>query len=181
MKKLRDCTPTKTLRIIYLGLCQSVLQYGIAIWGAAAKSTLIEVERAQRAVIKVALRKPFRYPTDLIYKDFELSLRKVPPRVLVWYREGCFTHYATTEAAMLLPQCIYIPIALPLPPQRRICLSIASDRVGIPMFSLSGCVWLVETRWSGFTGHNTHLVSICLFRSVTFRWVAVILWHKIPN
>lgn len=72
MKKLRDCTPTKTLRTIYLGLCQSVLQYGIAIWGAAAKSTLIEVERAQRAVIKVALRKPFRYPTDLIYKDFEV-------------------------------------------------------------------------------------------------------------
>lgn len=69
MKKLRDCTPIEILRTIYLGLCQSVLQYGIAVWGAAGKSTFISLERAQRAVIKVTLKKPFRYPTDLIHKE----------------------------------------------------------------------------------------------------------------
>ncbi|KAJ8708149.1 hypothetical protein PYW08_010515 [Mythimna loreyi] len=56
--------------MIFLGLCQSVLQYGISIWGSAGKTTFIEIERAQRAVIKVMLKKPFRFPTDQLYKEF---------------------------------------------------------------------------------------------------------------
>ncbi|KAJ8705402.1 hypothetical protein PYW07_011229 [Mythimna separata] len=70
MKKLRDCTPIKILRIIYLGLCQLVLQYGISIWGGAGKSSFMEIERAQRAVLKVMLKKPFRFPTDELYETF---------------------------------------------------------------------------------------------------------------
>lgn len=70
MKKLRDCTPPPILRTVYFGLCQSVLQYGISVWGGAGKATFIEAERAQRAVIKVMLKKPLLYSTDNLYKDF---------------------------------------------------------------------------------------------------------------
>lgn len=69
VKALRDCTPPSTLRTVYFALCQSTLQYGIALWGGAAKSVLMELERAQRAVLKVMLKKSYRYSTDLLYQE----------------------------------------------------------------------------------------------------------------
>lgn len=72
MKRLRDCTPPETLRLVYTALCQSIIQYCITIWGSAGKSFLIQVERAQRALIKVMLNKPFRFPTDDLYEEFNV-------------------------------------------------------------------------------------------------------------
>lgn len=72
MKKLRDCTPPDTLRLVYLGLCQSIMQYCISVWGSAGKTTFMSLERAQRALIKVMLRKPFRFPTNTLYDDFKV-------------------------------------------------------------------------------------------------------------
>lgn len=39
------------------------------MWGGAAKTVLIELERAQRAVLRVMLCKPFRYNTDELYRE----------------------------------------------------------------------------------------------------------------
>lgn len=72
MKKLRDCTPPDIMRQVYLALCQSIIQYCVSVWGSAGKTSLITLERAQRALIKVALRKPFRYPTNTLYKEFKV-------------------------------------------------------------------------------------------------------------
>lgn len=72
MKKLRDRTPKDILRMVYFAICQSIIQYGVSIWGGAGKSTMIELERAQRAVLKVLLKKPFFYPTDLLYNEFQV-------------------------------------------------------------------------------------------------------------
>ncbi|CAG4940655.1 unnamed protein product [Colias eurytheme] len=70
MKKLRDCTPLPILTSVFHALCQSILQYGISVWGGAGITNFITVERAQRAVIKVMLRKPFRFPTADLYSEF---------------------------------------------------------------------------------------------------------------
>lgn len=72
MRKLRDCTPLETIRIVYFGLCQSILQYCISVWGCACKTLIIRAEIAQRAIIKVILKRPFRYPTDSIYDEFKV-------------------------------------------------------------------------------------------------------------
>lgn len=72
MKKLRDRTPKNILRTVYFAICQSILQYGVSVWGGAGKSIMIELERAQRAVIKVLLKKPFLYPTDSLYSEFQV-------------------------------------------------------------------------------------------------------------
>lgn len=78
MKTLRNCTPFDILRDIYLALCQSILQYCITIWGTACKTTFITVERAQRALLKVTLNKPFRFSTNILYNQFKvLSVRKL--------------------------------------------------------------------------------------------------------
>ena len=53
--KLESCKnrPRNLLNEIYVALAQSVLLYCIPIWGGAAKTKFIHLERAQRALIKL--------------------------------------------------------------------------------------------------------------------------------
>ena len=68
-KNLNSVTDLKTLKTVYFALCQSVLSYCITVWGGAAKYIMLPLERAQRAVLKVMTKKPFRYPTLQVYND----------------------------------------------------------------------------------------------------------------
>lgn len=71
-KRLRGSAQSRTLKLVYFALCQSNLSYCASTWGTACKTTTIKLERAQRAVIKVAFQKPYRYPTDQLYKETKL-------------------------------------------------------------------------------------------------------------
>lgn len=78
MKQLRNSANVELLKKIYVALCQSVLSYCLPVWGGTFKTTLIELERAQRSVLKVMLRKPHRYSTSLLFKETQfLSVRKL--------------------------------------------------------------------------------------------------------
>lgn len=77
-RNLRLAADQKLLISTYKALCQSILTYCICTWGCAAKTYLLEVERAQRAILKVALGLPYRYSTDCLYKDANvLPIRKL--------------------------------------------------------------------------------------------------------
>lgn len=67
-KNLRHVCDSGLLISIYYALCQSIITYCITAWGGSAKTTMLPLERAQRAVLKVMLFKSFRYPTDDLYK-----------------------------------------------------------------------------------------------------------------
>lgn len=71
-KNLRESADTNLIRKIYLALGQSLLTYCIPVWGGAAATHLLELERAQRAVIKVMLRKPRLHPTETLYQEANL-------------------------------------------------------------------------------------------------------------
>ena len=78
MKGLNRVASDKILRMVYIALCQSLLSYCISVWGGAAKTSLLLVERAQRSVLKVMLQKPRWYSTDMLYRDAGvLSVRRV--------------------------------------------------------------------------------------------------------
>lgn len=78
MKNLRHSTDGKTLKMVYLALCQSIINYCILAWGAAAQTSLISLERAQRAVLKVALFRSRLYSTTALYHEAEvLSVRRL--------------------------------------------------------------------------------------------------------
>lgn len=62
----------KLLKAIYISLCQSILSYCISVWGGTSKSHLMLLERAQRSVLKVMLKKPIRFPTEDLYKEADL-------------------------------------------------------------------------------------------------------------
>lgn len=57
---------------------QSVLTYCIPIWGGAAKTKFIDLERGQRALIKMMYFKNMRFSTQLLYQISNLlSVRKL--------------------------------------------------------------------------------------------------------
>lgn len=91
-KSLRESAGIDILKMVYFTLCQSIIGYCITVWGGAAKTYLLRAERSQRAVLKVMLRKPFRYPTTQLYSDCKVltvrqlfvlrSVLKIHPRLL---------------------------------------------------------------------------------------------------
>lgn len=77
-KSLRNIVDFKYLKNVYFALAQSLLTYCISSWGGCAKSHMIRLERAQRAVLKVIAGKPRRYPTaDLFTLCQVLSVRQL--------------------------------------------------------------------------------------------------------
>lgn len=71
-KKLRSCSDSKTLTTVYTALAQSLLQYCITSWGGSDATSMLRLERAQRAVLKVMFRRPRRYPTATLYSECKL-------------------------------------------------------------------------------------------------------------
>lgn len=71
--------PSRNILVeIYVALVQSVLTYCIPVWGGAAKTYFINLERAQRALIKIMFFLNRRYPTVSLYKTSDLlSVRKL--------------------------------------------------------------------------------------------------------
>lgn len=106
MKKLRDVCSINILKTVYLAICQSLLNYCIGIWGCAAKTHLIALERAQRAVLKVMLKKPFRFPTNSLY--LEARVLRVRQLYIV---KGCLSSHKnilkSSDYQILLKKRVY--------------------------------------------------------------------------
>jgi hypothetical protein len=74
----RHVADARILKNVYLTLSQSIVTYCLTSWGGAAKSKLIELERAQRLILKVCLFKPRLFPTATLYQEAEvLTVRQL--------------------------------------------------------------------------------------------------------
>lgn len=77
-KNLRSSLDLNTLKTIYFALAQSILSYCIPVWGGALKTNMLHLERTQRAVLKVIISKPIRFPTAEVFSICKvLSVRKL--------------------------------------------------------------------------------------------------------
>lgn len=77
-KNLRNIADFTLIRQVYMALCQSILAYCISSWGGAPKTILLPLERAQRAILKVASFRPFRFPTHQLYRECKvLTVRQL--------------------------------------------------------------------------------------------------------
>lgn len=77
-RKNNTKSPKSLLNEIYIALVQSIISYCITVWGGACKSNFLEVERGQRALLKVMYFKKRRFPTDSLYTLCDLmSIRKL--------------------------------------------------------------------------------------------------------
>lgn len=77
-KQLRNVADKKLILNVYVSLCESVLCYCISSWGGASKTNLIKLERAQRLILKISLKKPRLYSTEILYRDAQvLTVRQL--------------------------------------------------------------------------------------------------------
>jgi hypothetical protein len=77
-RNLRDVASKPLLIQTYKALGECIVNYCIGSWGGAAKTHMIELERAQRALLKVILRLPFRFATAELYRiSLVPSVRKL--------------------------------------------------------------------------------------------------------
>lgn len=77
-KNLRHVADKKTIKQVYRAFCESILTYCISSWGGAPEYSILRLERAQRAVLKVANFKPFLYPTTTLYEECQvLTVRQL--------------------------------------------------------------------------------------------------------
>lgn len=65
-------------RVAYFAYVQSILQYGILVWGGVSANILSPLAITQRAIIKAILKKPRRYPTATLFNEFPvLNVRQI--------------------------------------------------------------------------------------------------------
>lgn len=70
--KLRCILDSKTLKNVYFALVQSIINYGISIWGGTHKYIMNYLQITQNKIIKIMLSKPQLYVNESIYNDFNV-------------------------------------------------------------------------------------------------------------
>ena len=77
-KILRGILSYEVLRMVYFSLCQSLLLYGILVWGNTSEFILRGLSVAQNIVIKIILKKHPRFATLALYDEFRvLNLKQL--------------------------------------------------------------------------------------------------------
>lgn len=71
-KKLKETLNQKHIKIIYYGMIESILKYGIIAWGGANKTNIKPLILIQKLYLKILYGKPYLYPSELIYKESDL-------------------------------------------------------------------------------------------------------------
>lgn len=67
--QIRNFCNMNALKQVYFALAQSLLEYGIIAWGSAPITHLRSLETTQKAILKVLLRKPRDYPSNLLFRE----------------------------------------------------------------------------------------------------------------
>ena len=67
--QLRNIVNTKTAINVYKALIESIIKYGIVIWGSAYNIVLDNLKIIQKHFIKIILKKPKQYRTKLYTKQ----------------------------------------------------------------------------------------------------------------
>lgn len=70
--QLRHILPLKTLRMVYFSLVESIICYGIVIWGNAGGTIMSALYVAQKYIIKIMLFKNKRFPTQELFQESSL-------------------------------------------------------------------------------------------------------------
>lgn len=92
-RELKHVADRNTIKTVYMALCESIIGYCITSWGGAAKTHLIEIERAQRAVLKVGAGFRFQFPTTQLFREWDvLSVRQYFLLQIILYKHSHLTY-----------------------------------------------------------------------------------------
>lgn len=76
--QLRDILSKKTILNIYNSLVESVIRYGLIIWGGAYENALNPVKVIQKTILKIILKKDPTFSSDQLFRECNcLSLKQL--------------------------------------------------------------------------------------------------------
>lgn len=67
--ELRQIMNIRTLKLVYFALVESIINYGLCVWGNAQKCTMASLHVAQKYIIKIILFKNRTFPTDSLFRE----------------------------------------------------------------------------------------------------------------
>ena len=67
--ELRNIVNIKVLKMVYYSLIQSMINYGLVVWGYARRNSISTLIVAQKHIIKIIYFKIKRYPTYLLFQE----------------------------------------------------------------------------------------------------------------
>lgn len=76
--KIHKFVPSKRMIEMYHAFVQSKLQYLVAIWGAAAKTTLTTLQVVQKRCLKAVYKKPRLYPSVRLFEEAAPAILPIP-------------------------------------------------------------------------------------------------------
>lgn len=93
---LRDFLNTKLLVMIYKALVESLLRYGLIVWGGAYKSSKIMLNVVQKYILKIMYKKKRNYPSHLLFDEniTNIDCLYIELVCLYCYRTEHFKSYA---------------------------------------------------------------------------------------
>lgn len=71
-RSLSHILRTEELRLVYFGLVESLLRYGIIAWGGLLNVHMKKIETVQKKIIKIIYKKENTYPSVLLYRESAL-------------------------------------------------------------------------------------------------------------
>lgn len=74
---LRECLNKNLLITIYKSLVESVIRYGILVWGGTYKKAINPLCTIQNTILKIIFKENKLYHTDLIYTENLLNIRSL--------------------------------------------------------------------------------------------------------
>lgn len=74
---LREILSKNLLMMIYKALVESLIRYGIVVWGGLYNSALRQLNVTQNFILKVIHKKKKRFPTHLLYSEDVFSVRSL--------------------------------------------------------------------------------------------------------
>lgn len=74
---LREFLNKRTLIIIYKAFVESIIGYGILVWGGLYNNSLYKLNIIQKYILKIIYRKKRLYPTRLLFNEEILSIRSI--------------------------------------------------------------------------------------------------------
>lgn len=160
-RNVREILNVNEIKMLYYAFVQSVLQYGIIVWGGASSNILKPLFVIQKLIIKIAFQFNRRFPTNLLFKNTQLlSVRQLFIKTLLVYTYSNqdlivtpITHNYPTRGAvnvgMQVPRvfksanltnAFYIANFL----YRNIPSEIRDLQVSLPVYKRSVSSWLSE-------------------------------------
>lgn len=74
---LREFLGKKLLSSVYKALVESLIRYGLVIWGGLTNTCMKQLNVVQNYILKIINRKEKRYPTSLLYSEEILDVRSL--------------------------------------------------------------------------------------------------------